>query len=164
MTRSHDHRLRPATAADGPALREFVFGVLAEHGLAPDPLGTDADLADVDASYRSSGGAFHVLEAADDRIIGCVGIVPLDGTTCELRKMYLAADARGLGLGRLLLDTALATARAAGFRRVVLETASVLARAVALYKAYGFTAFRPDHLAARCDAAYELHLDDDLDG
>jgi len=159
MTPPLDHRLRPATTADGPAVRQLVFAVLTEHGLAPDPLGTDADLADIEASYR--GGGFHVLEAADGRIVGCVGIAPLDTVACELRKMYLAADARGSGLGRLLLDTALANARAVGFRRVVLETATVLERAVALYLKYGFTPFRPDHLAARCDAAYALDLDEE---
>lgn len=157
MTR--DMRLRPATNADGPAIQALVFSVLREYGLTADPDGTDADLRDIESSYTQRGGAFDVLEGPDGRIVGCVGLFPVDTVTCELRKMYLLRSARGSGLGRRLLEAALAEAKGIGFRRVVLETASVLKEAIALYTRYGFTPYKPSHLSARCNQAYSLDLE-----
>jgi putative acetyltransferase len=156
--RAPDLRLRSAENRDGAAIRRLVFKVLEEYGLAPDPAGTDADLRDVEAAYRERGGAFEVLEEPGGRIVGCVGLFAIDRATCELRKMYLAREMRGRGLGRRLLETALAKARDLGFRRVTLETASVLVEAIALYKTYGFVRYAPAHLSTRCNEAYCLDL------
>jgi putative acetyltransferase len=158
MSASEDIRLRPATNADGPAIQSLVFAVLGEHGLSPDPAGTDADLRDIESYYQRRGGAFDVLERTDGSVLGCVGLAPIDSDTCELRKMYLIPSARRRGLGRRLLDSALCKAEALGFRRIVLETASVLTEAVALYKRYGFKPYSPEHLSKRCNEAYLLDL------
>src|SRR5688572_15570662 len=104
--------LRSATNEDREAVERLVFAVLAEHGLKPDPAGTDADLQDLEASYLQSGGTFDVL--VDDRgnVIGSVGLCRVSETTCELRKMYLERAARGEGWGRRLLEHAITQARA----------------------------------------------------
>ena len=150
--------LRPATNADGESARTLVFAVLREHGLEPDPEGTDADFADLEGFYRARGGAFDVLVDEAGTIFGTVGLLPVDETTVELRKMYLAPNARGRGLGRRLLDHALARARALGFRRVILETHTVLKAATALYRSYGFTPYTACHVSRRCNATLALDL------
>lgn len=156
-------RLRSAVHGDEAAVQAIVFGVLRAYGLSPDPELTDADLADLEAAYVLQGGRFSVLEAASSgagqngwQIIGTVGLLPLPGhpTVGELRKMYLHPDWRGRGLGKRLLERALADAPELGFQEIVLETASVLAEAVALYRRYGFEPLDvlPGHApAARCD-------------
>lgn len=151
--------IRPATRHDRTAIRNLVFGVLAEYGLQPDPEGTDSDLDDIETIYQLSGGCFDVLLNASGQIIGTVGLFPLSREVCELRKMYLSSTARGQGHGRRMLEHALATATARGFTRITLETASVLIEAIALYERYGFRRCAAGHLAARCDSAYELDLD-----
>jgi len=153
-----DLRLRCAENGDGSAIEGLVFAVLEEYGLTPDPEGIDADLRDIESSYRRRGGAFQVLEEPSGRILGCVGLLPIDRATCELRKMYLAREARGRGLGRRLLESALAQAKDLGFQRVTLETASVLVQAIALYKANGFVRYAPEHMSKRCNEAYFLDL------
>ena len=150
--------LRPATNDDRSAIERLVFAALAEHGLQPDPGGTDADLHDLQASYLAGGGAFDLLVDGAGRVVGSVGLCRVSGSTCELRKMYLAPEMRGGGWGRRLLEHALARACELGFRRVVLETASVLRAAVALYERFGFQRYAAHHLSARCDAAYYLDL------
>ena len=152
------YQLRPATRDDQPAVEQLVFSVLAEYGLTPDPTSTDADLRDLGGFYHDAGGTFDVLVADSGEILGTVGLFRISPSTCELRKMYLAREARGQGLGRRLLEHALAQATALGCTRVVLETATVLREAVHLYERYGFRAYVPEHLAARCDAAYCLDL------
>jgi putative acetyltransferase len=84
-------RLRPATNADGDAVRTLVFEVLREYGLSPDSEGTDADLFKIEQHYRN--GWFSVLEV-DGQIIGSVGLSPQEKTVMELRKMYLHRDWR----------------------------------------------------------------------
>lgn len=148
--------LRPATNADGGAVRKMVFDVLREHGLPPDPEGTDADLADIEGHYR--GGWFAVLEVDGAGIIGSVGLCPLEGAVMELRKMYLHRDWRGRGLGRRLMECALTEARRLGTRKLVLGTAGVLVEAVALYERFGFKPSRREHSATRVDQSWELDL------
>ena len=139
-------------------MSSLVFSVLREYGLSPDPEGTDADLRDLEGHYAARGGSFDVLVDPAGEILGCVGLLPVDATTCELRKMYLTPDVRGRGLGRCLLDHALARARELGFRRVVLETNTVLVEAIALYRSQGFSPYRAEHVSARCNETYALDL------
>lgn len=152
-------QLRPATNADREQVKDLVYTVLAEYGLKHDPDTTDADLKDIEQFYLARGGAFRVLEAENGAIIGAYGLYPMGEESCELRKMYLRRDYRGQGLGRRLLDDALAEARRLGFKSVVLETASVLKEAIALYESYGFVPYQPDHLSSRCDQAYRMELE-----
>lgn len=153
-----DYFLRPATNNDRADIERLVFAALDEHGLKADPASTDSDLLDIQTNYFASGGTFDLLVNDSGRIVGSVGLYRVADSICELRKMYLTPEVRGCGWGRRLLEHALARAAELGFRRVVLETASVLQSAVALYERYGFQRYTPDHLAARCDAAYFLDL------
>ena len=148
-------RLRPATNADGDAVRTLVFEVLREYGLSPDPESTDADLSEIEQHYHN--GWFSVLEV-NGQIIGSVGLLPQEETVMELRKMYLYRDWHGHGLGRLLLEQALNEARQRGARRVVLGTAKVLGEAVALYEQSGFRPSQEKHPASRVDQAWKLDL------
>jgi len=153
-----EYRLREATAADGAAVRALVSRVLAEYGLPSEPTRADADLMNLDAHYRGAGGWFAVLEAPEGGIVGSVGWAPHGPGTVELRKMYLDAAHRGRGLGRRLLEAALASARAGGARRVTLETATVLGEAVRLYERAGFRRAPEAPQFCRCDLVMVLDL------
>lgn len=150
--------IRPAIEADRDDIARVVADALAEYALCADPSGTDRDLANLEASYFARGGTFDVVVSPDGPIIGCCGVYVLDEAACELRKMYLAKAARGKGLGRRLLQRALAFAKARGFQRMELETASVLKEAIALYSGAGFRPIQRQHLASRCDQAFALDL------
>jgi putative acetyltransferase len=150
--------LRPASNVDRDAVANLVFSILTEYGLTPEPNGIDSDLMDIDGTYQATGGMFEVLVDGTGQLVGTVGLFPVSPSICELRKMYLSRSARGQGLGRQLLEHALARATALGFTRMELETASVLREAIMLYERYGFRRYAPAHLAARCDRAYYLEL------
>ncbi len=151
-------KIRQATNADTPQIKELIFSVLEEYGLKADPAITDADLNDIENSYLRSGGMFDVVESASGMLVGTVGLFPLKSSVCELRKMYLAKSCRGLGLGRKLLDRILGQAKQMGFKQVELETASVLKEAINLYERYGFRELARSQMASRCDQAYVLDL------
>jgi len=150
--------VRGAVPGDAAAVREIVRGVLDEYGLPPDPGGIDRDLEDLDAFYFSRGGGFLVAVDDDATVVGSCGVVPIEGATWELRKMYLRADARGQGLGKRLLAHALDFVRSRGGRRVELETASVLVEAIALYTRAGFRPLPRSPDAKRCDRVFALDL------
>jgi putative acetyltransferase len=139
-------------------VRALVFGVLDEYGLRAEPDGTDADLRDIEAVYQQRGGSFDVVEDAQGRLVGTVGLYRTNAASFELRKMYLSPAARGHGLGKWLLARSLEYARKAAAQRVTLETASVLTEAIALYLSFGFRPIPGAHCSARCDQAYALEL------
>lgn len=154
----NDVVIRDAANRDRERVAALIFNILAEFGLQPDPESTDADLNGIEGNYIHSGGLFELIEDKKGNLLGTVGLYPLDKVTCELRKMYFVPQARGIGLGRYVLERAVSRAREFGFKAVVLETAGVLKEAIRLYTRFGFVPMQSGHLSARCDRAYILKL------
>lgn len=151
-----------AMAADAAAIRGVVRAVLWEMGLRRDADADDDDLRNLAASYLSRGGTFDLAVDAAGQVVGCCGVYPLNGRrdspACELRKMALLPAWRGQGLGRRLLERAVAFARGRGYERIELDTASSLKEAIALYRSTGFRPLQRPHAGPRCDLAFALDL------
>jgi drug/metabolite transporter (DMT)-like permease/GNAT superfamily N-acetyltransferase len=87
--------------------------------------------------YVEPAGTFLVAYEGD-RAIACGGIRALPDGAAELKRMYVVPDARGRGVGRLLLERLENEARRLGYRRLRLDTATSLREAQALYRSAGF--------------------------
>jgi DNA-binding MarR family transcriptional regulator/GNAT superfamily N-acetyltransferase len=75
--------------------------------------------------------------------VGC-GALKLHGTKpAELKRMWVARAARGLGVGRRILGALEEHARSRGVRRVRLETNGTLREAMSLYRSAGFVEVDP---------------------
>lgn len=94
---------RSAINDDCENVKNLVFDILYEYGLEPEPDGIYKDLDDIEANYINRGGLFEVLENKDGKLVGTVGLFPLDEKRIELRKMYFAKEIRGRGLGKMTL-------------------------------------------------------------
>ncbi len=70
--------------------------------------------------------------------VGCGAVKHHAGGPAEIKRMWIAPSARGLGLGRSLLEKLEACAMAGGARVAHIETSAVLVEALALYRSAGW--------------------------
>jgi len=95
-------------------------------------------------SEMSPPGGGFVLVDVDGRAAGCGGLKGLDGETCEIKRMYLGPEARGRGLGSLLVGALEERGRALGYSRARLDTGDRQPAAIRLYKGAGYHSI-PDY-------------------
>ena len=88
---------------------------------------------------------FFSCRDADGGVLGVGAIKELGAGHAELKSMHTAAEARGRGIGRAVLDHLLAVARSRGYHRVSLETGTTpgFTAARALYTRAGFVPAEP---------------------
>ncbi|MCU0760632.1 MAG: GNAT family N-acetyltransferase [Steroidobacteraceae bacterium] len=70
--------------------------------------------------------------------LGCGALRVLDGRTGELKRMYVAPEARGLGIGRAILGAIERRAAQLGLGELKLETGTAQPEALGLYRTAGF--------------------------
>jgi GNAT superfamily N-acetyltransferase len=86
---------------------------------------------------RPPAGEFFVAYLRGEAV-GCGAVKHHAGAPAEIKRMWIAPAARGIGMGRRLLETLEACARAGGARVAHIETSSVLVEALALYRSTGW--------------------------
>ena len=83
-------------------------------------------------------GAFLVA-MSDELPIGCVGLKGSGGDTAEVKRLWIAPSARGLGLSKRLMEATEAAARELKIKVLRLDTNRALPEAIALYRNSGWT-------------------------
>jgi DNA-binding MarR family transcriptional regulator/GNAT superfamily N-acetyltransferase len=91
---------------------------------------------------RPPAGQFFVAYLQGEPI-GCGAVKHHANAPAEIKRMWIAPQARGLGLGRRLLDTLEACAKAGGARVAHIETSAVLSEALSLYRSNGWIEVQP---------------------
>jgi GNAT superfamily N-acetyltransferase len=94
-------------------------------------------LATDPVAFRAPHGAFVIVRDGAEAV-GCGGIQRIDATTGEIKRMWIHADNRGIGLGRRLLNHLELVAGQLGYTRVVLDTNATLTVAIAMYERAGY--------------------------
>ncbi|NUO98423.1 MAG: MarR family transcriptional regulator [Nonomuraea sp.] len=94
-------------------------------------------VAGIVSAFDPARDAGWIAEVDGERA-GCVFCVHQDDTTAKLRMLLVEPSARGLGIGRRLVEECLRHARARGYRRITLWTRDCLVSARRIYQAAGF--------------------------
>lgn len=132
---SGDEAMRVAAAL----FREYA-GVL-PHGL--EYQGFEEELATLPGKYARPDGCI-LLAYVGEVAVGCVAmreLAPMPGEigrSCEMKRLYTRASARGMGIGGALCQRLLEEARRASYARMKLDTDEQLKAAVGLYESLGF--------------------------
>ena len=90
------------------------------------------------ASMRAPAGSF-VVARSEGSVVACGGVVRHDDATGEIKRMWVHADWRGVGLGRRTLRALEGEVARLGYETIVLDTNAVLTEAIAMYDRAGYT-------------------------
>lgn len=137
--------LRPADPADAARLVELSRAVAAEPGewlLASEPERSVAEERRYLRAVRRHPDARVYVAVADGEVVGRLSLArdphPASRHVADLGLLVDAAHRRQ-GIGRLLLEQAVAWARASGVRKLELHVFPWNEPAIALYATFGFT-------------------------
>ena len=99
--------LRQATPDDVPAI----------HALVDRHVATDHLLPRASEEIQSHCERF-VVATVNGEVVGCAELAPLSPQVAEVRSLVVEADARGMGLGRRMVDALIARATDLGYARL----------------------------------------------
>ena len=111
------------------------------------------ELKDPAAKYTAPEGELLVA-VENTKLLGMVAYHRLSDSRCEMKRLYVKPEARGLHLGDILVQAIIGHARAAGYQEMVLDTIAPLKAAISLYKKHGFTECSPYYNNPMSDVIY----------
>jgi putative acetyltransferase len=97
----------------------------------------------LDPDEVADGRGAFLIATRSGAPIGCGAVRRIADATGEIKRMYVSPAERGRGAGRAILSALEAEARALGLTRLLLETGSRQPEAIALYERAGFSVIAP---------------------
>ncbi len=139
-----DIRLIPA--CDHPQEVAALFSEYTDMLIAGDPSfqkylevqNYDEEIRHLETKYGAPCGRLY-LALCDGAVAGCIGLRKIDAQDCELKRLYVRPQFRGLHLGELLVRKVIDDAVQIGYSAMLLDTRPVLQSALKLYERLGFT-------------------------
>ena len=107
-----------------------------------DPTAFEAEMKELPGDFSLPRGALLVAEE-NGRIAGCVALRELRIGACEMKRMFVAPEFHGRGVGQALARAVIKRAKDLGYRRMMLDTGPAQREAQALYRKIGFMDVEP---------------------
>ncbi len=111
------------------------FGAIGE-GFGP----SDPEVLAMSQYYNDSSSSLYLVAIVEREIVGGSGVAAFNGSkeVCELRKLFLLPESRGLGIGEKLTENCLEYAKSKGYKKCYLDTLDSMKAAISLYEKLGF--------------------------
>ena len=113
----------------------------------------DDELHNFPEKYKEPDGAFIIAKDGNN-IIGCVGIRKLEDTICEMKRLFVNDNYKGLGIGRKLVEKIIEEAKTKNYKKMRLDTLSTMEAALNMYYKYGFYKIKPYYNNPNNNAEY----------
>jgi putative acetyltransferase len=137
--------IRKIEKKDDKPLADLIRKVFREFKIdKPGTVYTDPTTDHLSALFETPGSEYWVAEENEILYGGC-GIYPTNGLPegcAELVKFYLLPEARGKGIGKMLMLKSIESARKLGYKQLYLESFPELGTAVGMYEKSGFKALK----------------------
>jgi len=92
--------------------------------------------------HARPGGEILVARL-NGKVVGCVMMQKIDERTCEMKRMFVSPEGRGLGLGRRLAESIMQAAIGRGYTAMRLDTGRSHDAALELYRSLDFEEISP---------------------
>ena len=135
------YMIKPIETGDDLRLCDIIKQVGAEYGAIGEGCGpSDNEVLAMSMHYTEVNHSRYLVAKIKGEIVGGCGIAPFNQSHeyCELKKLFLLPDSRGLGIGRQLAEACLAYAQSQGFTYCYLDTLSNMVQAISLYERLDF--------------------------
>ena len=135
--------IRTIEPKDNVAIASIIRTALTEFGAnKPGTVYYDETTDMMFEIFSSMPKSIYFIALQENVVVGGAGVYPTEGLpngVCELVKMYLSKEVRGVGLGKLMIDKCIDAAKQLGYTKMYLETLPELTKAVSVYEKFGFS-------------------------
>jgi putative acetyltransferase len=104
--------------------------------------GFDDELATLPGKYTPPRGTV-IIARTDGKPCGCVALRRIDERTCEMKRLYVRPESRGLRVGGELVRRIIEAAEVRGYETMRLDTLPSMKSAILLYRSFGFQEIEP---------------------
>jgi ribosomal protein S18 acetylase RimI-like enzyme len=102
----------------------------------------DKELASLPGDYTPPEGRL-LIAMQNNQVAGCVALRKFEDNICEMKRLYVKPEFRGMKIGKLLAERILEEAKSIGYKKMYLDTVPSMKEAIQLYKNLGFNEINP---------------------
>ena len=137
-----DHLTQYFTWAEDLPKSELNFDFLTEFGMSNRESYIRNILSNI-SNYTPPEGLLLLVSDPNDNIVGLGALKKLMLSDCEIKRMFVSPEVRGLGLGKKILNGLILYARKKCYKTIYLDSAVIMITAHKLYKSSGFIEILP---------------------
>ena len=100
------------------------------------------EFSNLPGKYAQPNGRLYIAYS-EGVAAGCVGLRNFDTCRCEMKRLYVRSQFRGLRIGKMLAEQVIIDAKALGYNSMLLDTLSTMEGARGLYQKLGFMEIAP---------------------